>query len=133
MHDAYVDPQIWRAACTWDPLIMGKISDMMQCLNGEEDRCVWLLTTNGDFSVSTAWDYCHNKRSRLILGSRIWISLIPLQWSVLAWCALNNKLPFDQNIQSKGISLAPRCNCCVNPCYETKNHVFLQSDVAQAL
>ncbi|KAL0407591.1 UNVERIFIED_CONTAM: putative ribonuclease H protein [Sesamum latifolium] len=43
--------------------------------------------------------------------------------SIFLWRLLNNKIPVDQRIQSKGIQLASKCTCC--NCIETINHVFL--------
>ena len=106
----------------------------MAALLGEEsDTCVWTGSTNGNFSLSSAWKICRAKQNALFLNSLMWSPVIPLHWSIVVWRAIHGKLPLDTSIQKKGIQLASKCCCCVKSSIESTKHVFLSSRGAQRI
>lgn len=42
-------------------------------------------------------------------------------------------MPIDDAIKKKGITLASRCCCCVQPTSETIHHLFITSDMARSV
>lgn len=56
---------------------------------------------------------------------------MPKKISFVNWLALRSKLPIDNNIQAVGINLVSRCNCCMEPSYETTDHVLSTGDLAK--
>ena len=73
-----------------------------QWLNDDEDQCVWLPEPRGNFSVISAWNQCRVHSSRLVLGSKMTHSIVPLHWAIILWRAIQDKLPFEDNLQKKG-------------------------------
>lgn len=58
-------------------------------------------------------------QSSLYFSKLIWHHVIPLKWSLIAWIAVNGRLPMDDVIQRRGIQLASQCNCCSSPMQES--------------
>lgn len=75
--------------------------------------------------------FSRQRRNQLSTFKFLWHIGIPLKWSIVVWKVLHGKLPFDLNLQHKGIHLASKCICCSNPSVESLNHVFVGSDFAQ--
>ena len=74
------------------------------------------------------------KRNILALSSNLWQSYIPLKWAIIGWRIVQNKLPFDENLQHMGFQLAFRCVCCDTLCCsENLDHVFAQNPTATRL
>lgn len=70
----------------------------------------------------------------LTLSLNMWHSLVPLKWTIIAWRIIQNKLPFDVNLQRIGFQLASKCCCCrVVSLTESVYHVFAQSSTARRL
>lgn len=101
--------------------------------NDEDDRCIWSLTSAGKFNSSTARNLCRTKHNFASLSNNIWHPVIPVQWSTITRRLLRNRVPFDINIQKKGMSLASMSNYCTFPQIETVHHVFVKSNIAEVI
>lgn len=67
--------------------------------------------------------------------TRRWASLIshtslPLKISIFLWKLFRHALPVDTRIQSRGINMASRCQCCEDTQEESIPHLFLRSQLA---
>jgi hypothetical protein len=54
----------------------------------------------------------------------IWNSVIPPSKSLLVWRLMNNKIPADKNLMTRGCNVASICNLC-NNLSESSNHILL--------
>lgn len=94
---------------------------------------VWGVSTDGRFTIKSAWDLCRTKCSSLALSKMMWHSNVPLKWSFLTWRDVRGGFPLDLCIQKGEINLASKCNCCVSPSRENVDHGFVNSDVAKGI
>ncbi|KAL0283419.1 UNVERIFIED_CONTAM: putative ribonuclease H protein [Sesamum radiatum] len=83
----------------------------------------WKLSGDGTFTIKSTWNSFRQARTALQLFKEIWCPFVTPTMSIFLWRLLNDKIPVDQKIQSKGIQLASKCTCCNN--IETLSHVFL--------
>ena len=90
----------------------------------------WALTPHGNFSVSSAWELVRNRGEEREVFEFIWDRGIGPTISVFLWRLLANRIPVDEKIQWRGVSIASRCRCCVNPDIETRLHLFVNSEAA---
>lgn len=74
---------------------------MEQVLNQEEDRCVWVGSSDGQFTIKSAWNMSRAKRISVVgFAQYVWHHCVPLKWSFLTWRAFQNCLPLDVNSKS---------------------------------
>lgn len=57
----------------------------------------------------------------------IWHIVIPPSKPLLIWRSLNNKLPTDDKLSTKGCYLSSMCNLC-NSNIETSKHIFFKCE-----
>lgn len=104
---------------------------MLPNLNEDNDKAIW------DWMVTSLLHQLHlyvgNDTINFFSFKFLWHSGIPLMWSTLSWKALHGKLPFDVNLQPKGIQVVSRCTCCSKPSVESLNHVCVGSELAQRI
>nr|XP_027127723.1 uncharacterized protein LOC113743824 [Coffea arabica] len=90
---------------------------------------VWTPSTNGNFSVASAWGDIRQKRNISWIDRWVWGSIVPLRVSFFVWRLLRNWISLDSLLQDKGVALCSRCSCCQQG-PETINHLFLHGTVA---
>ncbi|EOY06959.1 Uncharacterized protein TCM_021521 [Theobroma cacao] len=94
----------------------------------QEDVAYWALTSNGDFSLWSAWEAIRQRQTPNALFSLIWHRSIPLSISFFLWRVLNNWIPVELRMKDKGIHLASKCVCCRSE--ESLIHVLWENPVA---
>ncbi|XP_071920617.1 uncharacterized protein [Coffea arabica] len=97
-----------------------------------KDELVWAPSTDGRFTVSSAWDLIRQRRNLSLVWRGIWCPLLPLKMSYLVWRILAGFLPLDDKLRSRGFSLASRCDCCGDS-QESLHHIFVQGNLASAV
>lgn len=98
--------------------------------NQNHDKCISTLTSNGSFKLSSIYEAIRNKADAVRWLKFIWHKYVNPKASILNWKIINKALPVDVMIQSRKVSLASKCVCCVNPNIETLDHLFVTSDMA---
>lgn len=96
-----------------------------------EDQLIYTPTKNGRFSTPNFFlmtSFCGVKRR---WSDWVWNAILPPNISAFLWKLVRHALPVDCQIRSKGIIVASRCRCCVNPSEESINHLFIQTDIAK--
>ncbi|XP_060216573.1 uncharacterized protein LOC132644045 [Lycium barbarum] len=78
----------------------------------ERDKPRWMLTSSGNFSVSSAWGYIRQRDQVSPHCAKFWIKGLAFKISLLLWRIWFYKLPIDEVLQRKHISIASRCWCC---------------------
>ncbi|XP_027155903.1 uncharacterized protein LOC113756420, partial [Coffea eugenioides] len=97
-----------------------------------KDELVWAPSTDGRFTVSSAWDLIRQRRNLSLVWRGIWCPLLPLKMSYLVWRILAGFLPLDDKLRSRGFSLASKCDCCGDS-QESLHHIFVQGNLASAV
>ncbi|KAJ6677481.1 RETROTRANSPOSON UNCLASSIFIED-LIKE PROTEIN, partial [Salix purpurea] len=87
------------------------------------DHPLWTLTANGGFTMYSAWNRVRQVSDRQPIFSKIWHASIPLKISFFIWRLLNDFIPVDTRIQSKGICMVSKCHGCND--IESLEHLFL--------
>lgn len=90
----------------------------------------WTCTSNGEFSVSSAWAISRSSLPTMMSTKFIWHKLLPRHISVFMWRLFLRKLPIDEGLWCKGIQLASKYSCCSSMSMETFSHVFISSHAA---
>lgn len=96
----------------------------------ELDICVWKPSSNGKFTMTTAWEVTREKGVILPWHNWLWNKDLPKKISMCNWRAWFQSLAVDERVKNKGIALALACDCCSNPAMESIDHVLSTSQVA---
>lgn len=81
--------------------------------SGGKDSLRWGCTAHGNFTTSSAWELCRHRLPHTPVFKLIWNESILPSISIFIWRLL-----------------ASRCRCCKSPDVETREHLFLQGEVA---
>ncbi|KAK6782008.1 hypothetical protein RDI58_019804 [Solanum bulbocastanum] len=95
----------------------------IQLQHGQKDQAVWKLNTNGNFSVSSAWNIIRETRNKTKINANTWQKYIPFKCSFLLWRAIRNKLPTNEKLANFGVE-PNNCYCCSSPGADTIEHTF---------
>lgn len=86
---------------------------------------LWKPSMDGHFNTSSARDLLRDVKPKSHMFASIWSPYLTPTISVFWWKTLHGWLPVDNRIQSKGLILASKCQCCRNQ--ETIAHVLLHN------
>ncbi|KAF6145345.1 hypothetical protein GIB67_016806 [Kingdonia uniflora] len=87
------------------------------------DRRVWKLDLIGKFSVKGAFESIRNKGQANLWIKFLFRRAIHPRFFMWGWRLCHGKLPTDDNVQKKGITLVSRCCLCSNNS-ESIHHLF---------
>ncbi|KAI3446364.1 hypothetical protein Pfo_003029 [Paulownia fortunei] len=93
------------------------------------DTAVWKLTTHGDFSTASAWEFTRQGRVKSMLLKDLWGPYLTPTMSVFLWRLAHDWIPADIRLQRKGLQLASKCQCCSS--LESIQHIFISGDCAR--
>lgn len=110
-----------------------RIIDANVVLRSGRDVLIWQPTNDGRFTSKSAWELIWARGNNCDWKKWLWSSMVPKKLSSVSWRALRSKLPVVINIQAVGVKLASRYNCCMQPSYETADHVLSMGDLAKEL
>lgn len=96
------------------------------------DKLVWKHVGNGILTLKEAYNFKKHCFPKVSWAKFIWSKDIPPSKSLLAWRLMLNKLPTDDNLQSRGCLLPSICSLCYKNA-ETCNHLFLECSYATHL
>lgn len=85
---------------------------------------MWLPSSNGEFSVSLAWEALHQCRNASLVDKFVWDSKIPLKISFFTWRLLHSWVSLDDVLQHMGVVLASKC-CCYSNFWESPSYLFV--------
>ncbi|XP_060170788.1 uncharacterized protein LOC132601740 [Lycium barbarum] len=107
-------------------------------LNQElDDTAVWTPSTNGKFSVSSAWECLRQRNEVTAFDKSIWHKDVPFKKTFMTWRAAHNRVATVDNIGKFGIDLSTTCFCCPEPSMtpgeEDCEHLFYRGQFAQKL
>ncbi|WMV46844.1 hypothetical protein MTR67_040229 [Solanum verrucosum] len=115
-----IERVIQQVPPTYVPSIL---STQLHLQQGLPDLPILSLTTNGEFSFSSAWNEIREKRTKTKINTCTWHKNIPFKCSFLVWRAIRSKLPTNEKINSFGGEPSD-CYCCNNMGMDTIEHTF---------
>lgn len=126
--------QLNSAALTYLSLaVIQVIKDQGIIISNKVDIPCWTASSNGKFSISSAWQTIRTVRPTSLSAKYIWHRFLPKHISVFIWRLFQHRIPIDEALWSKGIQLASKCACCSTGHMETFLHIFLESNTAAAI
>ncbi|KAK6780041.1 hypothetical protein RDI58_022225 [Solanum bulbocastanum] len=112
--------------------IQNILSLQVHLQQGQQDLAVWTLTSNGKFSVSSAWNNIRETREKTKINTYTWHKSIPFKCSFLLWRAIRGKLPTNEKLVRFGVE-PNRCYCCYSPDFDTIEHTFNSGHFARKI
>ena len=103
----------------WDLLLT------IQLQPGEEDKLVWRLTKDGNFSTSSAYELFFVSNIRFPCAGPIWKSKAPTRCKFFMWIAVHQRCLTADNLQKRGWPHSDTCQLC-QAAPETCTHLFVQ-------
>ncbi|XP_073133701.1 uncharacterized protein [Henckelia pumila] len=97
----------------------------------EPDAAIWIHSSDGAFSVRSAWEQVRLRGQVLNILTPCWGRWLRPTMSFFLWRFWHQWLPVDEVLQRRGFSLASKCQCCARS--ETLTHVFIHSPIARSV
>ncbi|XP_073057420.1 uncharacterized protein [Primulina eburnea] len=104
---------------------------LIPVLSGDPDLARWIHSSDGAFSVRSAWELIRQRAPSSDIFRPCWGSWLRPTMSFFLWKFWHQWLPVDEVLQRWGFALASRCQCC--DMAETFTHIFIRSPVAQSV
>ncbi|KAL9682248.1 hypothetical protein QQ045_014043 [Rhodiola kirilowii] len=104
--------------------VMKGINRFLEGIWWEDDgvTCRWKYTSNGIFSVKSAYDVIKSSSAEMgeqsdsrrvhAFWKKLWSSKVPNKIKVFCWRMFHNSLPDAMNLRRRGIDLDCRCKRC---------------------
>lgn len=89
------------------------------------------LTSSVKFSVPNYVNMMRIHGPKKDWTDLVWNKFTHFRVIAFMWKVFWGALPVDRNIQRRGIHLVSKCVCCSYPTVETKEHLFIHSDIAR--
>ncbi|XP_073046265.1 uncharacterized protein [Primulina eburnea] len=104
---------------------------LIPVLSGDPDLARWIHSSDGAFSVRSAWELIRQRAPSSDIFRQCWGSWLRPTMSFFLWRFWHQWLPVDEVLQRRGFALASRCQCC--DMSETFTHIFIRSPVARSV
>ncbi|CAL0332867.1 unnamed protein product [Lupinus luteus] len=101
-------------------------------ISSNPDIFIWQKPSDGFLTAKEAYAHCNPGTFLSNWGKTIWSTSIPPANSFTTWRLLNNKMPTDENLQSRGCALASKCDLCRLK-EDSTQHLFLQCSFAKSI
>ncbi|XP_073037090.1 uncharacterized protein [Primulina eburnea] len=104
---------------------------LIPVISGDPDLARWIHSSDGAFSVRSAWELIRQRAPSSDIFRPCWGSWLRPTMSFFLWRFRHQWLPVDEVLQRRGFALASRCQCC--DMSETFTHIFIRSPVARSV
>jgi hypothetical protein len=81
-------------------------------LSAQDDQIRWIWTTNGQYSVASAYDCQFNRSFSYFPAAQIWKAKVEPKCSFFAWLVLHNRALTADNMMKKNRHCNPLCPLC---------------------
>ncbi|XP_073139125.1 uncharacterized protein [Henckelia pumila] len=112
------------------PLVAEEIVQI-PVLVDEPDATIWIHSTDGAFSVRSAWEQVRPRGSVSDIFTPCWGRWMRPTMSFFLWRFWHRWLPVDEVLQQRGFSLVSKCQCC--EISETFTHIFIDGPIARSV
>ncbi|GAU40289.1 hypothetical protein TSUD_362690 [Trifolium subterraneum] len=114
------------------PQLLSHLQHISIPIDDKEDELIWCHTTYGELTMKDAYLFYSQPRPTLSWAKSLWNLAIPPSKSFMVWRLFHNKLPTDDNLAVRAISLPSMCSLC-NKHLELSSHLFLECPFSLAI
>ncbi|WRX25598.1 Reverse transcriptase domain - like 10 [Theobroma cacao] len=93
-----------------------------------DDRAYWVPTSDGQFTTKSIWEIVRKRQLVNPMFDLIWHKSVPLTISFFLWRLLQNWIPVEIRLKTKGFQLASKCQHCNSE--ESLLHVMWKCPIA---
>jgi len=97
-------------------------------LSGEVDKPWWTKSSNGKFTVKSAWDILRNRSICNNDFKKLWVEGLPFKISFFGWRVWTQRVHVAAFISSWDPNCSDLCRCCRVPVRKTIEHLFLSGE-----
>ncbi|XVE98252.1 hypothetical protein REPUB_Repub03eG0089700 [Reevesia pubescens] len=110
--------EFWDASgWQWDKLreLPKEIMELVSLVypnQDQRDKVIWIASSNGEFSVSSAYDILLERVSATGLWNLIWKAILPPRIRYFLWLVAHNKLLTKEECFRRRMVTSPTCSRC---------------------
>ncbi|XP_019427139.1 PREDICTED: uncharacterized protein LOC109335459 [Lupinus angustifolius] len=112
------------------PIIARKINQTI--IHTGKDKLIWKTANDGVLTLKETYHHLNPTLGQTNWGKHIWSSCIPPSKSFTTWRLIQERVPTDENLKSRGCFLPSICDLCKKT-EETSTHLFLHCPFAVLL
>lgn len=116
----------WPTPNSWE--IQELISSTPVCFNpnpSSTDKALWNLTTDGKFSIQSAWNHWRKKFDKVVWHKLVWGPHRIPKVSFIVWVAPHNRLYTGDRLRMFGLTTSSQCPFCLI-LEESHSHLFFE-------
>ncbi|XP_073024477.1 uncharacterized protein [Primulina eburnea] len=117
--------------CSVVPPSVAETITLIPIASGEHDSAVWVHSSDGVFSLKSAWELVRLRDQVSDIFTPCWGSGLRPTMSFFLWRFWHQWLPVDDVLQRRGFELASKCQCCEMP--ETFTHIFIDCPLTRSV
>ncbi|XP_028068090.1 uncharacterized protein LOC114270720 [Camellia sinensis] len=120
----------WPFPNSWE--IQELISSTPECCKPNPSKCdqvIWNLTSDGQFSIHTAWNHWRRSFGRVVWHKLLWGPHRIPKVSFIVWVAIHNRLYTGDRLMLFGLAPHSQCPYCLDP-GESHSHLFFKCKFA---
>ncbi|XP_075499823.1 uncharacterized protein LOC142538376 [Primulina tabacum] len=117
--------------CSVVPPSVAETITLIPIASGEHDSAIWVHSSDGVFSLKSAWELVRLRDQVSDIFTPCWGSWLRPTMSFFLWRFWHQWLPVDDVLQRRGFELASKCQCCEMP--ETFTHIFIDSPLSRSV
>ncbi|XP_073051343.1 uncharacterized protein [Primulina eburnea] len=129
----FISDGVWEFdfLCSVVPPSVAETIALIPIALGEPDLSIWVHSSDGVFSLKSAWELVRLRDQVSDIFTPCWGSWLRPTMSFFLWRFWHQWLPVDDVLQRRGFELASKCQCCEMP--ETFAHIFIDSPIARSV
>ncbi|XP_028090361.1 uncharacterized protein LOC114290624 [Camellia sinensis] len=116
----------WPIPNSWE--IQELISSTPECCKPNPSKCdqvIWKLTTDGQFSIHSAWNHWRRSFGRVVWHKLLWGPHRIPKVNFIVWVAIHNRLYTGDRLMLFGLAPHSQCPFCLDP-GESHSHLFFK-------
>ena len=88
--------------------------------------------SGANYKATDVWECIRPRKEKVVWYRLLWTSLVVPKHAIIAWMAIQNRLPTKDRLRNWGLEMDDKCVMCQQEA-ETRDHIFFDCPFAVAI